>query len=110
MKPYQRFLQYATIQTASDSTQKRCPSTDSQFTLANLLVEEMHGLGINDARVTEHCFVYASLPATPGYEEKPKLGFLAHLDTVSDFCEHQINPVIHPNYQGQDLPLSLIHI
>lgn len=106
MKPYQRFLQYAAIQTASDSTQKRCPSTNSQFTLANLLVEEMHGLGINNARVTEHCFVYASLPATPGYEEKPKLGFLAHLDTVSDFCEHQINPVIHPNYQGQDLPLG----
>lgn len=43
MKPYQRFLQYATIQTASDSTQKRCPSTDSQFTLANLLVEERTG-------------------------------------------------------------------
>ena len=70
------------------------------------LAEEMKELGLQDVEVEEHCYVYGKLPATPGYENKIKLGFIAHMDTVSDFCDHDIKPIIHENYNGGDLPLG----
>ena len=54
----------------------------------------------------EFCYVYGKIPATPGYENKPSIGFIAHMDTVSDYCDHDIIPVVHKNYDGGDLPLG----
>ena len=54
----------------------------------------------------EQCYVYGKIPATPGYESSPKIGFIAHMDTVSDFCDHEIVPVLHPDYDGKDLVLG----
>ena len=74
--------------------------------LARLLVQELRELGVKDADVDEHCYVYGHIPATRGYESRQKLGFIAHMDTVSDFCDHPVTPVITPNYDGKDLALG----
>ena len=74
--------------------------------MANILVEELKALGIDNAYVDEKCFVYGKLAATPGYENAVKLGFIAHMDTVSDFCDHDTTPVITENYNGEDLVLG----
>lgn len=106
MRAYERFLNYAVIRTPSDAHSDTCPSSQCQFHLANLLAKEMKELGLQDVEVAEHCYVYGKLPATPGYEDKIKLGFIAHMDTVSDFCDHDIRPIVHENYDGKDLPLG----
>ena len=85
-----------------------------------MLVEEMKNLGIEDARVDEHCYVYGTLPATPGCEKLPALGLIAHMDTAPDASGENVNPILHENYDGNDVTLpatgmvmktlSLIHI
>ena len=106
MRAYERLLNYVVVRTPSDENSETFPSSDCQFNLANILVEEMKELGIEDARVDEHCYVYGTIPATPGYEDKTKIGFIAHMDTVADYCDHDITPVLHENYDGGDLVLG----
>ena len=106
MKAYERLLKYVAINTPCDGTSNTTPSSKCQFDLANLLKDEMQVLGVSDIHLTEHCFLYGKLPATKGYENAPALGFIAHIDTVSDYCEHAIQPVITENYNGKDLPLG----
>lgn len=106
MRAYERLLKYVVVRTPSDHTSTTVPTTSCQFDLAHLLVTELKELGLTDASVDEKCFVYASLPATKGYEEKTKLGFVAHMDTVSDFCDHDITPIVTENYDGKDLVLG----
>lgn len=106
MRAYERLLNYVIIRTPSDEESETTPSSSCQFDLARLLVKELKELGVTDARVDEKCYVYAHLPASEGLSEKTKLGFIAHMDTVSDFCDHDIVPVVTENYDGQDLPLG----
>ena len=107
MKAYERLLKYVVVRTPSDeSNDGNCPSAQCEFDLANLLADELRGLGIQDVNVSDSCFVFAKLPATPGHEDAPKLGFIAHMDTVSQFCDHEIRPQLHPDYDGKDLPLG----
>lgn len=82
------------------------PSSTCQFDLARMLVRELQELGVADASVDEHCYVYGHIPATPDFVSNKKLGFIAHMDTVSDFCDHEVTPVLTPDYDGQDLPLG----
>ena len=90
MRAYERFITYARIHTASSEDFVRNPSTERQFDLARLLVQELLDLGVKDARVTDSCYVYGSLPATKGYEKAPKLGFIAHMDTIPDFSGENV--------------------
>ena len=106
MRSYERFLTYAAIRTPSDENSTTSPSSKCQFELADLLKDEMLAIGIADAHVTEYCYVYGTIPATPGLESKPKIGFIAHMDTVSDYCDHDIKPIVHENYDGGDLALG----
>lgn len=106
MRAYERLLNYVCIPTASSETSGTVPTTQCQFNLAHLLVKEMQEMGITDACVDEKCYVYGTIPATPGYEEKTKLGFIAHMDTVSEFVDRLIQPQLHPDYDGQDLLLG----
>lgn len=106
MRAYERFLTYAAIRTPSDENSTTSPSSKYQFELADLLKDEMLAIGIADAHVTEYCYVYGTIPATPGLESKPKIGFIAHMDTVSDYCDHDIKPIVHENYDGGDLALG----
>ena len=68
MKAYERLLNYVKIDTPSDPVSEKNPSSACQFVLAELLVEELKNLGVENARVDEKCYVYASIPATEGYE------------------------------------------
>ena len=106
MRAYERLLKYVTVRTPSDETSTTVPSSACQFELANILAEELRNLGVENAYVDDKSFVYGTIPATKGYENKTKLGFLAHLDTVSDYCDHDIVPVITENYDGKDFVLG----
>ena len=106
MRAYERMLNYIKIWTTSDSSSESVPSTSRQFDLAKLLVEEMKKLGIEDAHVDDKCYVYGTLPAKKGYEDKTKLGFIAHLDTSEDMSGQNVNPQIIENYDGKDINLG----
>ena len=77
MRAYERLLKYAKVYTTSDPESGTHPSAAREFDLAHLLVEEMKSIGIEDAFVDEHCYVYGSIPATKGCEKKPALGLIA---------------------------------
>ncbi len=106
MRAYERFITYAKIHTASSEEFVKNPSTERQFDLARLLVRELKELGVQDARVDEKCYVYGSLPATPGHENAPKLGFIAHMDTVPDFSGENVKPTLICDYDGGDIVLG----
>ena len=84
MKAYERLLSYVKVFTPSSEETGTSPSTQYQFDLARLLVQELKELGVKDADVDEHCYVYGHIPATRGYESRQKLGFIAHMDTSPD--------------------------
>ncbi|MBQ4429024.1 MAG: peptidase T [Clostridia bacterium] len=106
MKTHERFLNYVRIHTASSEDSTTVPTTARQFDLAKMLVEELHALGIENARVDDKCYVYASIPATAGCENAPALGFIAHMDTVPDFSGESVQPRIIENYDGGEVVLG----
>lgn len=106
MKAYERFLKYVSVWTTSDETSEKVPSADRELVLAELLVEEMKEQGIEDARVDEKGYVYGSVPATPGCENAPALGLIAHMDTAPDASGDNIHPQIIENYDGKDVVLG----
>ena len=103
MRAYERFLKYVTIYTTSDEESVTHPSTARQFDLAHLLVEQLKELGVADAAVDDKCYVYGTLPATPGYEEKPALGFVSHMDTAPAAPGENVKPQVFENYDGGDV-------
>lgn len=106
MRAYERLLRYVTVRTPSDESSALAPSSECQFELAKLLVEELKALGLSDARVDDKCYVYATLEASKGCEDKTKLGLIAHMDTVSDFCQGEIRPVVTADFDGGDVKLG----
>ena len=106
MRAYERFLNYVPVWTTSDETSDTVPSADRELVLARMLVEEMKGLGIADARVDDKGYVYGHITATPGCEDKPSLGLVAHMDTVADASGENIKPQIIENYDGKDVVLK----
>ena len=106
MRACERLVRYARIWTTSDEESENTPSTQRQFDLAHVLVEEMKDLGIRDARVDEHCYVYGSIPATRGYEDRACIGLIAHLDTAMDCSGENVNPQIHLSYDGEKLEIG----
>ena len=105
MRAYQRLLQYVQVHTTSDPTTGTHPSTQRQFDLARMLADELRALGVGDADVDEHCYVYGHLPATPGCEGRPALGLIAHMDTAPDASGEKVQPILHENYNGRDVTL-----
>lgn len=106
MRAYERLIKYAKVSTASEEGIGVSPSTARQFDLARLLVDELRELGVADAEVTDTCYVYGHLPATPGHEGAPCLGFIAHMDTSPDFSGENVKPRVIENYYGGDLELG----
>ena len=101
MRAYERLLKYVKVHTTSDPNSGTHPSTLRQFDLAKILVEELKELGLTDAHVDEHCYVYATLPATPGQESAAPLGLIAHMDTADDASGENVRPQIHENYAAR---------
>lgn len=106
MKAIERLLNYVKVYTTSDDDATTVPTSMRQFDLAHMLVKELKDLGVEDAHVDEKCYVYASIPATPGHESAPAIGLIAHLDTAPDFCGEHVNPQIIENYDGGDVALG----
>lgn len=106
MRAYERLLKYAVIRTPSDEDSGSVPSSRCQFDLAGVLESEMKELGLKEVHLDEQCYLYGHLPATEGCKDKPAIGFIAHMDTVSDYCEHDIIPVITENYSGEAMELG----
>ena len=106
MKAYERLLKYVAIDTPSNPTSETTPSSACQFDLAKVLVEELKALGVENAEVDDKCYVYASLPATEGWEDAKRLGFIAHMDTAPDFNGCGVKPQIIENYNGEDVVLG----
>lgn len=106
MRAYERLIEYVKVPTPSAEESTTHPTSQCQFDLANKLVEELKTLGAVDVRVDGHCYVYGKIPASAGYEGKTKLGFISHMDTVSDFADHAVRPLVHPDYDGEDLKLG----
>ncbi|MGI5894013.1 MAG: peptidase T [Candidatus Merdivicinus sp.] len=102
----EKFLRYIAVDTTSDPETGTHPSTPGQLVLGKMLVEELKQLGLADARQDSHGYVYASIPATPGKETVPALGFIAHLDTSCAVSGQNIHPVITRNYDGGDILLN----
>lgn len=101
-----RFLRYVRIDTQSAEDQPTTPSTAKQWTLANLLADELRQLGACNVRVSEHCMVYANVPATvPDPAAVPVIGLLAHVDTSPAVSGANVNPIVHRNYRGGDIVL-----
>ena len=105
MRAYERLLDYVKVYTTSDPESGTHPSAAREFDLAHKLVEELKALGVEDARVDEHCYVYGSIPATKGCEKKPALGLIAHMDTAPDASGENVKPILHENYDGGDVTL-----
>ncbi|MBN2873901.1 MAG: tripeptide aminopeptidase PepT, partial [Spirochaetales bacterium] len=101
-----RLIRYAKIETTSDRHVDVIPSTQSQWDLARLLEAELKGLGIADVVVDERCFVIARLPAAPGYEKRPTVGLMAHLDTSSEVSGANVKPRTIRDYDGSAVTLS----
>jgi len=101
----ERFLRYVTIDTQSSVNSETFPSTDKQKNLLRLLVGELKELGLENAEMDEYGYVFATIPATTSKPEVPTIGLVAHVDTSPEASGADVKPVMHRNYQGQDLVL-----
>jgi tripeptide aminopeptidase len=101
----ERFVRYCRIDTQADEHSSTTPSTEKQFDLLNLLVEELRALGLQDVTLTDYAAVLATIPATPGLESAPTVAFLAHVDTSPAYKASGVEPIVHRNYDGRDIVL-----
>ena len=100
MRAYERLLRYAVVNTTSYDDREGTPTGEGQFVLARLLAVEMETLGLEDVFIDEHAYTYGFLPATPGYEHCPAIGFISHLDTVDDCGGTDTHPQVIRSYDG----------
>ena len=100
----ERLLRYVQIDTTADEASPTSPSTERQYDLLNLLVDELNEMGAQDVRLTEYGAVLATVPATVDHDA-PTIALLAHVDTSPAFPGAGIKPLVHRNYQGGPIPL-----
>jgi tripeptide aminopeptidase len=100
----ERFLRYVAIDTQSDPASPTCPSTEKQRGLGRLLARELRAMGLADADLDEHGYVYATIPANTG-KQVPVVCFCSHMDTSPDCTGKNVKPQIVRNYRGGDIAL-----
>lgn len=105
MRAYERLLDYVKVYTQSADGTGETPSTPCQLDLTRQLEEEMRDLGLQEVKISPFGIVTGVLPATPGCEGAPALGFIAHVDTAPAFSGKDVNPILHPSYDGGDIAL-----
>lgn len=98
-------LKYVSYDTQSADDAGKVPSTDKQFALANYLVDQLKSLGASDVSLSDHCYVYATIPATCD-ADCPTVGFLAHMDTSPDFSDEFTKPQFIRGYDGGVITLN----
>ena len=100
----ERFLRYVLIDTQSDPASPTCPSTEKQKNLGRMLAAELQAMGIADAHLDEHGYVYATIPATTD-KQVPAICFCSHMDTSPDCTGANVKPQVVKNYRGGDIVL-----
>lgn len=100
-----RFTSYVKVDTQSNEDSETCPSTEGQWTLLRMLVDELKEIGMEEVTIDDNGYVMATLPANTD-RNVPTIGFLAHVDTATDFTGKNVNPQIHENYDGGDITLN----
>ncbi len=100
----ERFLRYVQVDTQSDPHSSSYPTTEKQKDLSKILVEELLQIGLSDAHMDEWGYVYATIPSTTD-KKVPVICFCAHVDTAPDCSGTNVKPIVHKNYQGQDIVL-----
>lgn len=106
MELKERFLKYVAIDTQSSEESETFPSTEKQWTLLNLLVEEMKALGLTEVSIDKYGYAMGTIPASEGCGDAPVIGFLAHVDTSPDMSGENVRPRIIDNYDGSDIVLN----
>ncbi|KIL78807.1 peptidase T [Bacillus badius] len=100
-----RFTSYVKVDTQSDESSETTPSTPGQWTLLRMLEEELKAIGMQDIHLDENGYLMATLPANTT-KDVPVIGFLAHVDTATDFTGKNVQPQIIENYDGSDIVLN----
>ena len=107
MRAYKRLLRYAAIDTQSDeNSADKTPSTEKQNAFSWLLHFELQDMGMKRVYTDPHAYTYGFLPASPGWEDEPVIGLIAHIDTAPDFSGAGVKPKIHFDYDGGDIRLG----
>lgn len=101
----ERFTSYVKVDTQSNEESDTCPSTPGQWTLLHMLVDELKAIGMEEVTIDENGYVMATLPANTD-KQVPTIGFLAHVDTATDFTGTNVKPQIVENYDGGDIMLN----
>ncbi len=101
-----RFLKYVGFDTQSDEESASYPSTEKQLVLLAHLADEMRAMGMSEVEMDEWGYVMGTVPASPGYEDRPVIGFIAHVDTSPDMSGAGIKPRIIEDYDGGDIRLN----
>jgi len=101
-----RFLSYVRIDTMSDEESTTCPSTEKQFRFAEKLAGELRSIGMTEVCLDSNGYVMATLPASDGIN-RPVIGFIAHMDTSPEAPSADVRPVVHENYDGNDIILNM---
>lgn len=99
-----RFMRYVQIDTQSDPNSEAQPSTEKQKDLSRILVDELKQMGITDAELDAHGYVYATIPAT-SEKDVPVICFCSHVDTAPDCSGKDVKPILHKNWNGDDIVL-----
>ena len=100
-----RFLRYVTYDTQSDEQSQTYPSTSKQLVLLKQLVVELKDMGISDASIDQYGYVMATILPSPGKDQVPAIGFVAHVDTSPEVSGANVTPIVHRLYDGRDLVL-----
>ncbi|GGM40718.1 peptidase T [Paraliobacillus quinghaiensis] len=100
-----RFTTYVKVDTQSNENNTTCPSTEGQWVLAKMLVDELKQIGMTEVTIDENCYVMATLPPNTD-KDLATIGFLAHIDTATDFTGKDVKPQIIENYDGNDITLN----
>jgi tripeptide aminopeptidase len=104
-KLIERFVKYIKIDSKSDPESATTPSTEKQWNIARVLVEDLKEIGMQDVEIDEHAYVYATLPSNID-KEVPTIGFIAHFDTAPDYSGTNVNPQFIDSYDGGDIILN----
>ena len=104
MSLLENFIKYIKIDTQSIEDVPFNPSSKKQFNLGNLLVEELKSVGVDNAYIDEHCYVYAYIPSNTA--SSTTIGLIAHLDTATEMSGENVNPQVIENYNGENITLN----
>ena len=106
MKAYERLIEYTKFHTGSYEENECSPSSEGQMEFAKYLVNELKDMGVDNAYVDEYGYVYAKIPANSEKTAGKTIGFIAHMDTVSDVEYRNVKPRVIENYDGKDIVLN----